>query len=789
MNDYEKLGVFYLGREEGSERPLLYASKDLTTHAVCVGMTGSGKTGLCLAVLEEAAMDGIPVIAVDPKGDLGNLLLQFPGLSSKEFEPWVDPSEASRKGMDVPTFAATTAATWRKGLAMWGQDGERIRRLGEQAEFRLWTPGSTAGLPVSVLRSFQAPPEGVRGDAEQLGERIDAAASGLLSLLGVEADPLQSREHILLARLLHHAWERGDSLDLPGLLRGLQSPPFDRVGFLDLETFFPAKDRMGLVLRLNNLLASPGFQIWLQGEALDIGTLLRAPNGKPRVSILSIAHLNERERMFFVTLLLNELVAWMRGQSGTSSLRALFYMDEIFGYFPPTANPPSKKPMLTLLKQARACGLGCVLATQNPVDLDYKGLSNTGTWFIGRLQTERDKLRVLDGLESAGEGAGMDRAKLDRVLSGLGNRRFLLHNVHEREPVLMETRWVMSYLRGPLTREQIRRLSGKDAPRVDPLPFAAPTGAVSGATLPLPAHVGQAWQFPVRPGPVSAWVPHLHLRMKLHYVKVAADIDLWEERDLRVPMRDGPVPLDWEAVQAPEDEGRICGEAPMDAPSLPLPAAAARASSYSAWEREAKQVAYEILPLLLLSCRSLQLRSEVGESPEAFRERVWQRHREARDTAVESLRLRHGKRYETLRERIGRAEAAVEKKRRLHREKSRGAVISIGSSLLGALLGRRRVSVANFRRAGSALNTAGRLGRSQDAMKDAESGLEELRLQMAELEQAFDREAAQLEERFREPPVIEEKSLAPRKTDIRVLGSSIRWIPAGEQGPRATGRT
>ena len=463
---YEKLGAFFLGSSLGedgerSSEAFLYDSKDLTTHAVCLGMTGSGKTGLCVSLLEEAAIDGIPAIAIDPKGDLGNLLLTFPDLAAADFEPWIDPSEAQREGHTVPEHAKAVADRWRSGLAEWGQDGARIRAFRDAVDLAIYTPGSSAGRPLRVLKSLAAPPAALRDDADAHRERIQATVSGLLALLGLDPDPIKSREHILVSNVLDRAWSAGRDLDLATLIREIQSPPFDRVGVFDLETFFPADERLGLAMTLNNLLASPGFAAWMEGEPLDIQRLLTTPEGKPRLSILSIAHLAESERMFFVTLLLNELVAWMRSQPGTNSLRAILYMDEVFGYFPPTANPPSKRPMLTLLKQGRAYGLGCVLATQNPVDLDYKGLSNTGTWFLGRLQTERDKARVIEGLEgaSATTGAGFDRPRMERQLAGLGNRVFLIHNVHEDGPVLFETRWALSYLRGPLTRQQIARLT------------------------------------------------------------------------------------------------------------------------------------------------------------------------------------------------------------------------------------------------------------------------------------------------------------------------------------------
>src|SRR5512134_2712181 len=486
--DFERLGVFYLGRpyDLSAKQPgpgwLLYDSKDLVTHAVCVGMTGSGKTGLCLALLEEAAIDNIPAIIIDPKGDLGNLMLTFPSLTGEAFQPWINEDEARKKGLSPGEYAIQQADLWKKGLASWQQDEARIQRLRDAADVAIYTPGSNAGLPVSILKSFAAPDADVREDAELLRERISTTVTSLLGLLGIEADPIQSREHILLSTILDRTWKNGEDLDLAALIHAIQSPPVSKIGVMDVDSFFPSKDRFALAMKLNNLLAAPGFQAWLEGEALDIRQLLYGPSGKPRLAIFSIAHLNDAERMFFVTLLLSQMVGWMRAQSGTTSLRALLYMDEIFGYFPPVANPPSKLPLLTLLKQARAFGLGVVLATQNPVDLDYKGLANTGTWFIGRLQTERDKARVLEGLEgaSATSGAHFDRARIDALLSGLPKRVFLMSNAHEDEPVLFQTRWALSYLAGPLTREQIRRL----AQPAGAAPAAAPEPVKPAASAP-----------------------------------------------------------------------------------------------------------------------------------------------------------------------------------------------------------------------------------------------------------------------------------------------------------------
>ncbi|MDB5390023.1 MAG: hypothetical protein JWM11_5669, partial [Planctomycetaceae bacterium] len=466
MQDFEKLGVFYFGKTYDMERRqvqddlVLYDAQDLTTHAVCVGMTGSGKTGLCLSLLEEAAIDGIPAICIDPKGDLGNLLLTFPDLLPSDFRPWVDAADAARNGLSPDEYARHVAATWKAGLAEWGQDGARIQRFRDAVDLTIYTPASNAGLNLTVLRSFTAPNAATLQNNEAMRERVMAAAAGLLALLGIEGDPLQSREHILLSNILDRSWRAGQDIDVPGLIRAVQNPGFDKIGVLDIESFYPAKDRFGLAMAINNLLASPGFAAWMEGETLDIQRLLYTPAGKPRLSIISIAHLSDSERMFFVTILLNEMLAWMRTQTGTSSLRALLYMDEVFGYFPPTRNPPSKTPLLTLLKQARAFGLGIVLATQNPVDLDYKGLSNAGTWFLGRLQTERDKMRVLEGLEGASTAAGatFDRQKMERILAGLGNRVFLMNNVHEDQPIVFQSRWALSYLRGPINRDQIATL-------------------------------------------------------------------------------------------------------------------------------------------------------------------------------------------------------------------------------------------------------------------------------------------------------------------------------------------
>src|SRR5262245_11172027 len=599
MQTIEGLGVFYLGKgyELASKKPtedlLLYDSKDLTTHAVCVGMTGSGKTGLCLALLEEAGIDNIPAIIIDPKGDLSNLLLTFPQLRPEDFEPWIDQAEATAKGVTTSQLADKTAEQWKQGLAASNQDGARIQRFRDAVDIAIYTPGSSAGLPLTVLRSFDAPPQTTRDNNEAMRETVSAAASGLLGLLGIDADPLKSREHILLSNILDRAWRDGKSLDMEALIRLIQSPRFDKVGVMDLESFFPAKERFELVMQLNNLLASPGFSAWMEGEPLDVQRLLYTPQGKPRLSILSIAHLSDAERMFFVTILLSEVISWMRAQPGTSSLRAILYMDEVLGYFPPSKNPPSKGPMLTLLKQARAFGLGVVLATQNPVDLDYKGLANCGTWFLGRLQTERDKLRVLEGLEGASAAAGstFDRAEMDCILSGLGNRVFLMNNVHEDHPVVFQSRFALSFLRGPLTREQVSRLMADRKTQARSAPYgvapaepksagSASEGKTSSRPV-LPPEITERFVARRESGSGALYRPGLLGQAKMHFAQAAASIDYWQDISLLLPVADGVPAETWAKAESIVEELDFESQPESAAQFASLPAELSRPKRYT----------------------------------------------------------------------------------------------------------------------------------------------------------------------------------------------------------------
>ncbi len=494
---------FYLGRifdpQEGktSDQPLLYDPADMTTHAVVVGMTGSGKTGLCIDMLEEAALSGIPALMIDPKGDITNTLLHFPELAPQDFQPWMNADQARREGKSIEQAAEEAAERWREGLAKWGIGPERLLALQNAAQFAVFTPGSDAGIPVSILASLKVPPIPWEDNREILREKISGTVTALLGLVGLEdIDPVRSREHILLSNIFEHTWSRGEDLDLGELILQTQTPPFDKLGVFDVNTFFPEKDRFELAMLLNNILAAPAFQRWIEGYPLDIPALLYGADGRPRHSVFYIAHLSDAERMFFVTLLYSAVETWMRSQTGTSALRAIVYFDEIYGYLPPIRNPPSKQPMLRMLKQARAFGVGQMLVTQNPVDLDYKALSNAGTWFIGKLQTEQDKLRLLDGLESAMAGS-LDRREYDRLISTLDKRVFLLHNVHQKQPVLFQTRWAMNFLTGPLTRAQIPELNRLAGATLEVAEGRASLDAVTAAPEAPPPPPGQLQPVPV----------------------------------------------------------------------------------------------------------------------------------------------------------------------------------------------------------------------------------------------------------------------------------------------------
>jgi hypothetical protein len=819
-HDFEKLGAFYLGNEvdpSSGERSglLLLDARDLTTHGVIIGMTGSGKTGLGVGLIEEAAIDRIPVIAIDPKGDLGNLLLAFPDLAPADFRPWVNEDVARQRGVEPEAYAAQQAEAWRKGLAASGQDGERIRRLHENADFAVYTPGSSAGIPVSVLRSFDAPPQALVDDADAFRDRVQSTVTGLLGLLGVNADPVRSREHILLSSILDDAWRKGRDLDLGALIGAIQQPPFTRLGVMELESVYPAKDRFALAMQLNALLASPGFQAWMEGEPLDVASLLYTPAGKPRVSIFSIAHLGESERMFFVTMLLSAVLAWTRSQPGTTTLRALLYMDEVFGFFPPTANPPSKQPMLTLLKQARAYGLGVVLATQNPVDLDYKGLGNTGTWFIGRLQTDRDKARVLDALDGAMAGSNpIPRAELDRMISGLAQRTFLMHSVHRGAPTLFSTRWVMSYLAGPMTLAQIRTLTRLDAAKVE---RPTPAGVEASAAAPAAAATAVATAVPVAAGAAAAavvsapaaaasarpllppdvrqfFVPPVARAEGLHYrpavVAVAevryaqARLGVDETRSLQVlvPLEAGPIAFSPDRAEVVDLPTEFLDPEPLPGAAFAaLPAEATQARSYAGWSRELTRWIQSSQPIVLYESKEMKLTSNVGESERDFRIRLSERAREARDAQADRIRQRYESRFRTLEDRLRRAEQAAARRA----AQSQQAVLNTGVAVLGGLLGAMLGGSARGQlgRASTAARGAGRVAQTRQETTMAGETVEAVRAQVGELERELQAELHRLDDAAIGEAPLEETAVRPNLNAISMRLLALVWLPHGPSGP------
>lgn len=802
MQDFEKLGLFYLGKEYNVEQSrlledlVLYDSKDLVTHAVCIGMTGSGKTGLCISLIEEAAIDGIPAILIDPKGDLTNLLLTFPALSEADFLPWIQEEEARKKGVTPQAYAQSQAEKWNQGLQQWGQDGSRIQHLKDAAEYCIYTPGSSAGIPLSVLSSFSVPPAAVLNDPELLNEAIQGAVSSLLSIAGIDYDPIESREYILLSAVLRNAWQSNIDLDLPNFILKLQKPPFERIGVIDLESFYPAKDRFSLSLRLNNLLASPGFDLWMKGDPFDIDQMLYRKDGKPKISILSIAHLNDSERMFFVTLLLNRILNWMRKEPGTTSLRAILYMDEIFGFFPPVANPPSKAPLLTLLKQARAFGLGVVLSTQNPVDLDYKGLSNAGTWFIGRLQTQRDKDRVLEGLQSVADAqsAKIDISSLDRLLSSLGNRVFLLNNVHEDHPIVFQTRWALSYLSGPLTREQIRRLMENRIPSSTTddntthkdlaTPPVHPTlGATTGSIRPIISPEVNQFYLPIRtsqpPSSQVFYMPHLYSSSSVFVADRKIGLTHTAKVSHISPLKDEFLSSSWDNAESidfiPSDFDREGVDAALYQDLL-QPCCQPR--FYASAAKSYQDYLYRTFTVELLRSPSQGCCAQVGESEKDFRLRLQQSFREQRDRMVEDLRKKYATKKTTLEEKIRRAEQVLLKEEEQSRQQKMQTAVSIGTSFLGALLGRRKVSLTSLGKASTAMRSVGRSVKESQDITRAQENLTVLGEQLQQLEQAlneeisqFDNQANPMEETFEVVPI------RPKKTDIKVELAALLWIP------------
>jgi hypothetical protein len=810
---------FYLGRafdtqaNAVTEAIVTYDPADLTTHAVVTGMTGSGKTGLCIDLLEEAALQGIPAIIIDPKGDLTNLVLHFPALTPGDFQPWIDPDIARRAGETVEQAALAASVAWRKGLDQWNMDQQRLRDLSGSASFAVYTPGSDAGLPVSALSSLAAPKVDWNDNREVLREKVSSTVTALLGLIGISnVDPLQSREHILLSNLLETAWSQGKDLDLTDLIVEIQAPPFEKLGALPLNTFFPLKDRNALALHLNNILAAPVFEAWREGQPLDIPSLLYTPDGRPRHSIFYLAHLGDSERMFFLTLLLAAIETWMRTQPGTGSLRAILYMDEIYGYLPPTANPPSKGPLLRMLKQARAFGLGLLLATQNPVDVDYKALSNAGTWFIGKLQTDQDKQRLLDGL--MGASGVTPRAQLDGLISQLGKRVFVLHNVHAARPQVFETRWTMNFLAGPLTRTQIPALNALvGAKSATPPPAAAagkaaddklsktqpmrpvsslgqaadPAGVTKPAIPPdvaeyfvpqtnsLPEAFAMAGQSMPAESVIryAIYRPALLCSAKIHFMdrRIGVDITITRAGLIKEPPRAGAIRWEdytrsdesLEKLDAAPASGARFG--PIDSPLNDSRRMTALHKDFTAWVYRNTLVKARVN-------QALKVFAGPDISQADFVRACAEAAAQARDAELGKATAVLDRRIKTLEERLGRAQGGLQQNQtelNQRRTEEAGNALELGASVFG--LGRKKTLTSQLSKHRLSEQTRSEVDQLRQLVEQYQKDL-------ADLLQQRQQSAQDITERWgRAVNEVTEVNVTPKKADIYVNLFGVAWLP------------
>ena len=762
---------------------------DLTTHAVIVGMTGSGKTGLGIVLLEEALSRGVPALILDPKGDMGNLALTFPDLSAASFRPWIDESAARDAGQTPDEYAQKTAELWKGGLERSGIGPERIQALRDAAEVTLYTPGSEAGVPLNVIGSLKAPTLSWETDEETIRDEIEGTVSSLLGLIGIEADPLGSREHVLLSNLLEHNWRAGTDLDLGSLIGQIQKPPLRKLGVFEVDAFLPPADRNELAVRLNALVASPSFAAWGRGPALDPAVLFRTGDGRPRAAVIYLAHLSDQERQLVVTLVLSRLITWMHGQSGTNELRGLVYLDEVMGFAPPTAMPPSKKPILTLMKQARAFGIGMVIATQNPVDLDYKAMANAGSWFVGRLQTERDKERVLEGLRSA--AGGVDVSALDTAIGGLEQRQFLLQSAHRDKPDLFSTRWAMSFLRGPLTKEQIATLTPDEARAeeesvtVTQSPLADDE---SGVAPPVADGIPVRWLDPAAPWAAELGADpagkrqqaFLAARVSLRFDDTKAGLDTTQEWEALYGPLDTGLDLDRETA-VDYDDRDLRPEPPDGAayvlPNVPLD----KAAFFRDATREIQRRLTDTQTLELLRNAELKLYSRPGETEEQFAARADEAAKAGADAETAKIRDRLEAKQDRLERAIETARQRVEQASVEQTSRRSTELLSGLGSALGVLLG-GKADTRTIARAGRALGgAASRRGMSTRASERKESAEEKAELaeaDLAELEQEILDEVAEIDEKWTaKAGAVETVPIRLEAGDVRVVETTLVWVP------------
>ena len=762
---YEKAGLFYLGKDVDKDfNPTdiltLIKNKNLTTHAAIIGMTGSGKTGLGIGLLEEAAIDNIPAIVIDPKGDMGNLLLTDPDFSKEKFAKWVE-DEAKEKGVDPLSYGQKIAKFWKEGIESFYQDSNRVKKF-HQVEKIIYTPGSSAGVSINILSSLERPNRAIMEDSDNFSSYLTSTVSSLLALINIKGNLTELKEYILLAQIIKHAWQNNQDLTIESLVGLILQPPFSKVGVMDLESFYPQDERFKLANRFNLIIASPDFLGWLSGESLDIQKLLYDKDGKAKISIFSISHLNESQRMFFVTLLLNKIVAWMRMQSGTTRLRAILYMDEIYGFFPPTKNPPSKEPMITLLKQARAYGLGVILSTQNPVDLDYKGLSNIGTWFIGRLQTTQDINRVIDGL-SGKIGSEFKREEIENLLANLKKRVFFLKSAHLEEIRLFTTRWVLSYLKGPLKKKEISELMASKKQKNKPHNIETTLQTDSDYIENIIVDAKQ--RFEVDISKKGRYYPTIAANVNFHYIDARRGIDKKEELNLYIEALED---CSWEdALELEEPLDSFSTKKPANAKFRALPPSILKDKNLKRCSKELKDYIYTHYKLELYRCKRLRMESEIGESYDDFVVRVNDILQEKKEEEIAKLQERYDKKIKRVQEQLQKALQKVEKEK----ADQTNSLISAGISLISALFGRGSATKIT-----TAVNKGGRVLKERSDLSLAEARVEELEDKIREFERELEEKIEEIDEKYSlQNYPIESFFIKPRKSLIDIDEIAILW--------------
>ncbi|MFY4809391.1 ATP-binding protein [Aliarcobacter butzleri] len=779
--DYEKLKLFYIGKEKIDDNfvPLVYKNKDLLTHAAIIGMTGSGKTGLGISLLEEAAIDNIPSIIIDPKGDMTNLLLTFPSLQGSDFEPWIEEQDASNNGLSVKEFAQNTANLWKNGLERDFQNASRIEKLKNCADFTIYTPGSDAGVQISILSSFKAPNKEVIEDNDLLVSLVNSTVSSILSLIEEKSDTT-SKESILISSIFMNYFKENKDLTLEELITLIVTPPFSKIGVFDLETFFAQSERLKLALKLNNIIANPSFKTWIEGETLDISNLLYDETGKAKVSIFSIAHLNDSQRMFFVTLLLNQMVAWMRRQEGTTSLKALLYMDEIFGYFPPNSNPPSKQPMLTLLKQARSFGIGIILSTQNPVDIDYKGLANIGTWFIGRLQTKQDKEKVIDGLSSANEG-NLNKDEVMNLISNLEKRNFILKNINEDGIKIFETRWALSYLKGPISKDGIKKLMSEKKKQNIPTQKVENENQTTQINIekgiPKPIITSNLTEKYLYSSQNSAYYlqPYLICSCDVHYIDAPKNIDFEEKISYKIYLDENMKNIDFEEK---EELGNNSFEEKEKPNSFyyELPSFVQKEKDLKIIEKDFTDYIYRNSKLTLYKNEFLKITSKQTESLNDFKIRLQDRLNEKIDLEVEKLKVKFVKENDSIEIKLSKLYEKLQKEELQATSTTTDTIISIGTSLLGAFFGNSVINKTNIGKVATSAKGASKILKERNDVKQVENEILELQQQKEALKTLLENEIEKINLANQSSNFpIEEIFIKPKRSDIYNTKLALLW--------------